>query len=71
MLDAAAKAVAHQANPNPPGAAPLPDVGNLRAVSATVAEAVYHAGVDEGVATKKHDDVVQSILDTMWVPEYK
>jgi malate dehydrogenase (oxaloacetate-decarboxylating) len=54
----------------PPGAALLPDVGDLRAVSATVAEAVYHAGVDEGVATKKHDDVVQTILDTMWVPGY-
>jgi malate dehydrogenase (oxaloacetate-decarboxylating) len=43
----------------------------MYAVSATVAEAVYHAAVDEGVATKKHDDVVQTILDTMWVPEYK
>jgi malate dehydrogenase (oxaloacetate-decarboxylating) len=44
---------------------------DLRAVSATVAEAVYHAAVDDGVATKKHDDVVQTILDAMWVPEYK
>jgi malic enzyme len=26
---------------------------DLRAVSATVAEAVYHAAVDDGVATKK------------------
>jgi malate dehydrogenase (oxaloacetate-decarboxylating) len=34
-------------------------------------EAVYRAAVDEGVATKKHDDVVQTILDAMWVPEYK
>jgi hypothetical protein len=22
------------------------------------------------VATKKHDDVVQAVLDTVWVPEY-
>jgi len=22
------------------------------------------------VATEKHDDVVQAILDTIWVPEY-
>jgi malate dehydrogenase (oxaloacetate-decarboxylating) len=71
MLDAAAKAVARQADPNLPGAALLPDVRDLRAVSATVAEAVYRAAVDDGVATKKHDDVVQAILDTMWLPEYR
>lgn len=70
MLDASAKAVARHADPTPLGAALLPDVADLRAVSAAVAEAVYHAAVDDGVATKKHDDVVQAILDTMWVPEY-
>jgi hypothetical protein len=41
----------------PPAAALLPDVEDLRALSATVAEAVYRTAVDEGVATKKHDDV--------------
>ena len=70
MLDAAAKAVARQADPTSPGAGLLPDVTNLRAVSAGVAEAVYHAAVEDGVATKKHDNVVQAILDTMWLPEY-
>ena len=44
---------------------------NLRTVSAVVAEAVYHAAVADGVATKSHDSVVQAILDTMWAPEYK
>ena len=44
--------------------------GALRAVSATVAEAVYHAAVNDGVATKTHDHIVQAILDTMWVPKY-
>ena len=43
---------------------------NLRAVSAVVAQAVYHAAVADGVATKTYDDIVQAILDTMWVPEY-
>jgi malate dehydrogenase (oxaloacetate-decarboxylating) len=70
MLDASAKAVAHQSNPTAPGAALLPDMKDLRAVSAVVAEAVYHAAVADGVATKTHDDVVQAILDTMWLPEY-
>jgi malate dehydrogenase (oxaloacetate-decarboxylating) len=71
MLDASAKAVARQADPTTPGAGLLPDVTNLRTVSAAVAEAVYHAAVHDGVATKKYDDVVQAILDTMWVPAYK
>jgi malate dehydrogenase (oxaloacetate-decarboxylating) len=70
MLDAAAKAVAQQANPTTQGGALLPDVQNLRAVSATVAEAVYQAAVNDRVATKTHDNIVQAILDTMWVPKY-
>ena len=55
MLDAAAKAVAQQADPTPPGAALLPDVKDLRAISTVVAEAVYHAAVEDGVATKNPD----------------
>jgi malate dehydrogenase (oxaloacetate-decarboxylating) len=70
MLGAAAKAVARQADPTSPGAELLPDVTNLRAVSAEVAEAVYHGAVEGGVATKKHDNIVQAILDAMWLPEY-
>jgi malate dehydrogenase (oxaloacetate-decarboxylating) len=45
-------------------------VQNLRAISATVAETVYHAAVEDGVATKTHDDVTQAVLDTMWAPKY-
>jgi malate dehydrogenase (oxaloacetate-decarboxylating) len=71
MLDAAARAVARHADPTTLGAALLPDVKNLRAISAAVAEAVYHAAVNDGVATKTPDSVVQAILDTMWTPEYK
>ena len=43
---------------------------NLRAISAVVAEAVYHAAVEDGVATKTPESVVQAILDTRWLPEY-
>jgi malate dehydrogenase (oxaloacetate-decarboxylating) len=70
MLHAAAKAVAQQANPTNPGDSLLPDVQNLCAVSTAVAEAVYHAAVEDGVATKTHADVGQAVLDTMWRPEY-
>jgi malate dehydrogenase (oxaloacetate-decarboxylating) len=70
MLHAAAKAVARQASPKNPGDSLLPDVQNLYAVSTAVGEAVYHAAVEDGVATKTHDDVVQAILDTRWVPKY-
>ena len=71
MLDAAAKAVAQQADPTPPGAALLPDVKDLRAISAVVAESVYRAAVEDGVATKTPESVVQVILDTTWVPRYE
>ena len=71
MLDAAAKAVAQQADPTPPGAAVLPDVKDLRAISTVVAEAVYHAAVEDGVATRNPDDVVRAIHDTAWIPEYE
>ena len=54
----------------PPGAALLPNVRNLRALSAVVAEAVYAAAHTDGVATKKPDNVVQAIADTMWLPCY-
>jgi malate dehydrogenase (oxaloacetate-decarboxylating) len=70
MLHAAAKAIAQQANPAAPGDSLLPDVQDLRDISATVAEAVYHAATEDGVATKAHDDVGQAVRDTMWLPVY-
>ncbi|ORA83262.1 NAD-dependent malic enzyme [Mycobacterium malmoense] len=70
MLQAAAKAIVRQASPTAPGDSLLPDVRNLREISAAVAEAVYHAAVDDGVATKTHDDVRQAVHDTMWRPKY-
>jgi malate dehydrogenase (oxaloacetate-decarboxylating) len=70
MLEAAAKAVAAEADPSAPGAALLPNVRNLRALSAVVAEAVYAAAHTDGVATRKPDNLVQAIADTMWQPCY-
>jgi malate dehydrogenase (oxaloacetate-decarboxylating) len=71
MLVAAAKAVARKTDPTGPGAPLLPDMQNLQEISTAVAAAVYHAAVQDGVATKKHHDLVRAILDTIWVPEYQ
>ncbi|MEE3063869.1 MAG: NAD-dependent malic enzyme [Actinomycetota bacterium] len=70
MLHAAAKAIAGQASPTKLGDSLLPDVQNLCAVSSAVAEAVYHAAVADGVATRTHEDPRQAALDTMWRPRY-
>ena len=70
MLEAAAKAVAAQTDPTMVGAGLLPNVKNLRALSAVVAEAVYAAAHADGVATKTPDNVVQALADIMWQPEY-
>ena len=70
MLQAAASAIVHQANPTNPGDSLLPDVQNLPDISAAVAEAVYRAAVEDGVATKTHGDVRQAVRDAMWRPVY-
>jgi malate dehydrogenase (oxaloacetate-decarboxylating) len=70
MLQAAAKAVVQHASPTNPGDSLLPDVQNLHEISKAVAEAVYHAAVDDGVATRTHDDPAQAAADTMWAPVY-
>jgi malate dehydrogenase (oxaloacetate-decarboxylating) len=71
VLSAAAKAVASKTDPTGPGAALLPGMENLREISTAVAAAVYHAAVQDAVATKEHHDLVRSILDIMWIPEYQ
>ena len=70
MLLAAAEAVAGQVDVSEPGASLLPPVENLRASSATVAVAVAKAAADDGVATVKHDSLVQAVQDAMWQPAY-
>jgi malate dehydrogenase (oxaloacetate-decarboxylating) len=70
MLLAAAEAVAGQVDVSAPGAPLVPPVQNLRASSATTAVAVAQAAVDEGVATRKPDNLVQAVQDAMWLPVY-
>ena len=70
MILAAAEAVAGQADVSAPGASLLPAVENLRAFSATTAIAVARAAADDGVATRKTDDLVQAVQDAMWQPVY-
>ena len=70
MLLAAAEAVAGQADVSAPGASLLPAVQNLRASSATTAVAVARAAADDGVATRKADDLVQAVQDAIWQPAY-
>jgi malate dehydrogenase (oxaloacetate-decarboxylating) len=48
----------------------LPDVQNLRDISTAVAEAVYHAAVEDGVASRTHGDVAHAVANTMWTPVY-
>ena len=57
-------------DPREVGDSLLPDVQNLSTVSTAVAEAVYHAAVQDGVATQTHDDVTQALLDARWLPKY-
>ncbi len=70
MLLAAAEAVASQVSVAARGASLLPPVDNLRASSAMVAVAVAKAAADDGVATIKHDNLVQAVEDAMWQPVY-
>lgn len=70
MLLAAAEAVAGQVDVSQPGASLLPPVSNLRASSATVAVAVARAAERDGVATKKHENLIQAVQDSMWQPVY-
>jgi len=70
MIRAAAEAVASLVDTTTPGASLLPEVANLRAVSATVAVAVVRQAADEGVARSTPDDAVQAVQDAMWQPTY-
>jgi malate dehydrogenase (oxaloacetate-decarboxylating) len=70
MILAAAEAVAGQADVGARGASLLPYVENLRAASATAAIAVARAAAEDGVATQKHDNLVQAVQDAIWEPVY-
>jgi malate dehydrogenase (oxaloacetate-decarboxylating) len=71
MLLAASESIAAMVDVNLPGAGLLPDVENLRAVSATVAVAVARAAVEEGVAQADLPDPIQAVQDAMWQAVYR
>jgi malate dehydrogenase (oxaloacetate-decarboxylating) len=71
MLAAAAQAVATLTEPAVMGAGILPEVENLRTLSAAVASAVARAAVDEGLAGIRLTDLEGEIHRAMWQPVYR
>src|SRR6266567_2182713 len=70
MLVAAADALAGLADASAPGAAVLPPVTSLRAVSAAVAEAVARAARAEGLSDVPLDGLAGRVRQAMWEPAY-
>jgi malate dehydrogenase (oxaloacetate-decarboxylating) len=48
----------------------LPEVENLRAVSASVAVAVASRAIEDGVAQAELPDPVQAVQDAIWQAAY-
>jgi malate dehydrogenase (oxaloacetate-decarboxylating) len=71
MFAAAASAVSSLVTVRQPGASLLPQIDDLRSVSATVAVAVAEMADAEGLAGVKFSDIVQQVQDAMWQPEYR
>ncbi|KAA6448557.1 NAD-dependent malic enzyme [Bacillus swezeyi] len=71
MFFASAEAIANMVDTGRPGASLLPQVEELRTVSATVAAAVIKAAVQDGVAEAELEDVIQAVQDAMWYPVYR
>lgn len=71
MLHAAAEAVAAMVDVTAPGASLLPQVDNLREVSATVAVAVAEQAARENLARADLKEPVQEVQDAMWQPVYR
>jgi malate dehydrogenase (oxaloacetate-decarboxylating) len=70
MLQAAAAALAEQADTAQPGAPLLPGLQDLRACAAVVAEAVVGAAVTDQVASENPTHLTQAIRGAMWQPAY-
>jgi malate dehydrogenase (oxaloacetate-decarboxylating) len=70
MLAAAAHALASLSDATLPGAALLPPVTSLRAVSVAVAAAVAGAAETEGLAGVRLPDPDRQVREAMWVPAY-
>lgn len=71
MLATAASAVASQVHPSAAGAAILPEMDDLRTLSAAVAGAVARAAIEEGLAGMRLSDVEGEIRRAMWQPVYR
>jgi malate dehydrogenase (oxaloacetate-decarboxylating) len=71
MIAAAANAVSSLVTVRQPGASLLPQMDDLRSVSATVAVAVAEMAEFEGLARAPLGDVVRTVQDAMWRPEYR
>ena len=70
MLLAASEGIAGLVDVSRPGAGLLPDVDNLRAVSATVAVAVAEQAVRDEVAQVDLPDPVQAVQNAIWQAAY-
>jgi malate dehydrogenase (oxaloacetate-decarboxylating) len=70
MIAAAADAVARLSDANTRGAALLPPMDDLRAVSAAVAIAVANTAAAEGLARAELTDPIRQVTEAMWRPEY-
>ena len=70
MLLAAAEAVAAMVDVSRPGAGLLPEVADLRSVSANVATAVAEQAARDGVAGVELPDPAQAVRDAMWEAAY-
>jgi malate dehydrogenase (oxaloacetate-decarboxylating) len=71
MLTAAARALAALVDVRHPGASILPQVEDMRSVSAAVACAVARAAAAEGLARVPLVDVARQVRDAMWEPVYR
>lgn len=70
MIAAAAKAVASAVTDRRRGASLLPDMTQLRAISARVAVAVADVAAEEGLAERHLDNAIQQVYEAMWQPSY-
>jgi malate dehydrogenase (oxaloacetate-decarboxylating) len=71
MFHAGADAVARMVDVGSPGASLLPQVENLREVSAAVAVAVADQATREGLARTELTDTVAQVEAAMWQPRYR
>lgn len=70
MITAGAEALASLSNGYRPGASLLPNINQLRPVSAHVALAVAKAAEAEGVAREPLNDPINDVFERMWTARY-